>query len=308
LRFFSDHSFGKRYALRGGRYVGYSPQLDPERQMIYFGCPTMGKLGEICMVGMDGQQLTVLTNTEYYVGQPALSLDGTKIAFVAEPGHSAPSIHVLELNSGQIQRITRPAFRDDSPLFSPDGQRIAFARHMSPDADAAWSREIFIAAVDGTAEQRLTHNAVAETPIAFSQDGKHLYFAGVDADLLNRRFEVRNDLYRMEIETGDVEMILPLKTRGAAMAVSHDEKFVAYVDDRDFAYDVFLYDLEASEVRQLTRLGGLIQSVSFARGRNDLITCEIEPRRGHPQSIADIMVIHVIGPEVVRISWSSERE
>jgi dipeptidyl aminopeptidase/acylaminoacyl peptidase len=306
VTFASDHSYGKRYASRGGRYGGYSPVLDPERQIIFFGCPTAGPLGEICTIGVDGQQLMSLTQTDYYVGDSSLSFDGEKLAFVAEPDHSAPAIHMMDLNTRQITPITRPAYRDRSPVFSPDGQWLAFTRHMSSDADAMWSEELFIIRVDGTGERRLTANTVSESPVAFSGDKRHLYFIGVDADLLSREHRVSYDLYRIDIESGDVELLLPLKLRGGPVAMSQDGKYLAYVDDKDepFAYEVFLHDLETSEVTQLTHVGGFIQSVSFARGRNDLLTCAVEPKGGHKKSIADILVIEASEPKVTRINWS----
>ncbi len=72
---------------------------------------------------------------------PAWSPDGTRLAFV-ELGDRESAIAVLELETGEVARLTDPADRARTPAWSPDGGQIAFTAGTS-------DYDIWVVDVDG---------------------------------------------------------------------------------------------------------------------------------------------------------------
>src|SRR5262249_44896496 len=69
-----------------------------------------------------------LTNFPDSVTQPALSPDGRMLTFVRGPGSftTAGQIYVKLLPDGEPKQLTNDSLRKMSPVFSPDGSRIAY--------------------------------------------------------------------------------------------------------------------------------------------------------------------------------------
>lgn len=74
-----------------------------------------------------GARMRLLLSVDGAVSDPALSADGKMLAYVAsEGGHS--DLYIARTAGGGKVRLTDDAVRDSHPAFSPDGERLAFAR------------------------------------------------------------------------------------------------------------------------------------------------------------------------------------
>ena len=119
----------------------------------------------IYVVSPDGGQPRKLTDDG--IG-PDWSPDGTRIAFTSyrdrlgqtcfhECGTSG-EIYVVEVKSGEVERLTKSEANDGSPAWSPDGRFIAFASDRSnPEAH---ENEIYVMTSAGTDVRRITDNSV----------------------------------------------------------------------------------------------------------------------------------------------------
>lgn len=107
--------------------------------------------------------------------EPALSADGSKIAFVRGPGDQS-ELWVMNLPDGTPHAIVRipnsegGAFGPGTPRWSPDGTRIAFA---FAEGSTTW---VAVADADGSHLRKLSSNLAA---YAFSAD-ETLFFSVVD--------------------------------------------------------------------------------------------------------------------------------
>ena len=63
----------------------------------------------------------------------------------------------MDVESGNISRLTHNVVRDDQPVWSPSGNSIAFVSYLDGDA------EIFVMEADGGGQQRLTNNEAEDT-------------------------------------------------------------------------------------------------------------------------------------------------
>ncbi|HUO85950.1 MAG TPA: LpqB family beta-propeller domain-containing protein [Thermoanaerobaculia bacterium] len=124
---------------------------------------------------------------------PALSPDGTMLAFAwSGPEGDDYDLYLLPLAGGMPRRLTAGPAEDKNPGWSPDGERLAFVRA------AGAASGIYVVAVDGAGVRKLTATSSGDVPdLAWSPDGRHLYFADRDAgggpmrierlDLVSRR-------------------------------------------------------------------------------------------------------------------------
>ncbi len=98
---------------------------------------------------------------------PAWSPNGRKLAFVG----NRRSIYVLDLGSGNLERITDDDVFLESPAWSPDGTKMVFVKAHGGN------KEIYVRDIDGGNQQRLTRNGVADESPCWSPDGTKIAFA-----------------------------------------------------------------------------------------------------------------------------------
>ena len=130
--------------------------------------------GQLAWVDRKGEQREA-------VGEPAdiaatsLSPDGRWLAMTMGQGSSsAYDIWVRDLVRGVTSRLTFSEEGDASPVWSPGGDRIAYAS----ERDGNW--DLAVKAVGGTGEAEILLEAEGrQYPISWSPDGKHLLYHNV---------------------------------------------------------------------------------------------------------------------------------
>ena len=140
-------------------------------------------------------------------GLPVWSPDWRRIAFVQQRGASRgypvygrhSDIYVINADGSGRRRLTRSPQNDSDPVWSPDGQKIAFVRVDRGLAD------IYVVNADGSGLRRLAH-AIAFTPMpggsgggwranpAWSPDGRRIAFVS------NRRGNF--DIFVVNVDDG----------------------------------------------------------------------------------------------------------
>ena len=111
------------------------------------------------------------------LGEPALSPDGRLAVvpvtrFDVGENRSNTDLWLVPLEVGAVRPLTTDAAADTSPVFSPDGTRIAFVSKRGDDKES----QIYVIAVDGGEARRITNVATgADTPKWFP-DGKRIAF------------------------------------------------------------------------------------------------------------------------------------
>src|SRR5437870_718459 len=120
-----------------------------------------------------GGRLALLLSSEGEARSPALSADGKMIAYIAGDAGNV-NLYVRRVAGGDRIRLTDDAALKDDPSFSPDGDRIAFARRRP---DSTRPEICLIPALGGRAVPVIPD---ARTP-AWSPDGTRLSFIQVRA-------------------------------------------------------------------------------------------------------------------------------
>ncbi len=189
---------------------------------------------------------------------PAISPDGNTILF-----NYQGDIYKVNANGGQAVPITLSESYEYNPVWSHDGQQIAFA------SDRYGNFDVFVMAASGGEAKRLTYHSTNEVPSDFSNDDKKIIFSGVRQDLhTNVQFPsgVMAELYSVPTTGGRVSLELTSPAHNATYSpdgntlIFHDRK--GYENDwrkhhtSAVTRDIWSYDLSTKEYKQLSRFNG----------------------------------------------------
>ena len=171
----------------------YQPAYSPDGQNVAFYSDRDGSW-EIYVMNKDGTGQTRLTNNGKDDWNPAFSADGDKIAFVSNRDGADFEIFVMNAtdnnndgNGDNLKRLTDNSADDIHPVFSPDGQKIAFSSDRDGDS------EVFVMTVNGSGQTNLTKNAVSDSQPAYSPNGQKIVFSSDRDDPLGEVYVMDKD-------------------------------------------------------------------------------------------------------------------
>ena len=184
---------------------------------------------DIYLINADGTGLTQLTysDSDVYNYQPALSPDGTRVAFATFQGSQA-GISIIDVDGSGLRTLTTNNLtRDTEPAWAPDGSKIAFVRGFDPTSEGVANLtdcgpvQIYVIDVDGVFNPiiNLTPDQNATDP-AWSPDGTRIAFASNQYG--------NYDIYSMTSEGTDVQRLTWTDEQEAEPTWSPDGKSIAY--------------------------------------------------------------------------------
>jgi Tol biopolymer transport system component len=159
-------------------------------------------VNDVFTMRADGSDVTKLTDSVGFSGDPAYSPDGELIAFDADrgirsgdPGWTSAnpdlSIYVTDATDGHpTRRVTTPpaGSSDTEPRFSPDGRKLVFTRFRGGSSVESGRRSprtagdtsaVFVVRVDGTRLRRITGWGARTGQADWSPDGGRIVFEDV---------------------------------------------------------------------------------------------------------------------------------
>ena len=192
---------------------------------------------------------------------PAISPDGSQIAFTYKG-----QIYVVSTRQGGGE-FARSVTSDDSyacyPVWSPDSKTLAYA------CDRFGNFDIFTVPASGGVPTRITTHSAHETPFAFSNDGRSIYFGAAISDAAESALFPKGsmeELYRVSIRGGRYERVLG--TPAQWICLDNDGKSFLYQDRKggenewrkhhtsSVARDIWNYDTVSGKHTRLTTWEG----------------------------------------------------
>ena len=198
---------------------------------------------------------------------PSWSPDGQQIVFSGSAG-GITDIYLYDLSSDVTTKLTNDKNADFQPVFSPDGRQIAFVTDKAPDTnfDLLKYSKFQLALLDLQTGRQTTlqifGDKVKHINPQYSPDGKYLYFIS--------DWDGFSDIYRLELEAGNVERITNVATgvsgitwSSPAMTVAQESGEIAFSVFDEFEFHVFTLTPE-----QMDERAEFVVAVEPGPGRN----------------------------------------
>ncbi len=219
--------------------------------------------GQIVIIGVDGKHSERLNSTWYntpgapgYAIEPAWSPDGSKLAFAGflnpkgtATNSSVPAstseIFVVNADGSGLIQLTSNNVNDESPAWSPDGRRIAFASNS----------QIYVMNADGTELRRLTHDNAFDTDPSWSPDGMRIVFSSDVGKIDN------SVIFSMNADGSGAAQLTSDPGYDIEPAWSPDGMKIAFAAKRDTThYGIYVMNTDGSEQSSVTDAEGWLLS------------------------------------------------
>ena len=227
------------------------PTWSPDGGSVIFPSLVIRGVAGLYMMDADGRNFRLLY--EGNAGSPRMSPGGTKILFEwRTPERPAiTDIFTLDVDGGNVRRLTNGDASSGSPTWSPDGREIAFVTKGEDGAQG-----IYVMSSDGEIDRRLTPEVTScrYFGIAWSPNGREIAYACWKVGDCTIR------MYVAEIGSGRVRKLTRgCETRDQAPVWSPNGKRIAFTayQNKDFGafhgkYDIYVMNRDGRMRRRLT--------------------------------------------------------
>jgi serine/threonine protein kinase len=158
---------------------------------------------------------------------PALSPDGTRIAFAAE-AQGNQDIWIRDLAHANNTKLTFDPGRDFAPVWSPDSKRIVFASNRAGHTD------LYEKNADNSGEERLLYKSEQnKLPSSWSRDSKYLLFQSLDP-------KTQQDIWVLSLDTLKPFVFLKTEFQEQAGDFSPDGHWIVYMSNASGGPQVYV--------------------------------------------------------------------
>jgi TolB protein len=241
--------FHKRFTVHSGqnptqRVVLRKRVFAPAKLIV--PCDRTGN-AQLYLMNPDGSAPVQLTKFEKGNSSGSTwSPDGKQIAFLASPTNDKTHVYVMNVADQTVRQLTIWAWNDAGVDWSVDGQLVIASEQDGKGV-------LYVMKADGSNQPtKLTPDGAEDLYPAWSPDGKKIAFAS------KRDGHQGFGLYLMDADGKNPRQIM--KTDGDASCLAAawhpDGKRIAYTESVGQALEIFLIDLDGSNKKQVTHLGG----------------------------------------------------
>lgn len=237
----------------------------------------------------------IMENTGFANYYPKFSPDGKKVAYLSNQtfDYARTSLFIYDLTTKKTDLVAAPVSSNFS--WSPDGKKIVFAeRTFPPTIDGISIFDIYEYTLSDNSIVKLTEDLRAYSP-AYSKNGEKLCFVvnkggslniyTSDKDGKNKKaltnfskgeqvynpefsadgnkvffefsFKDSRDIAVLDIETNNVELLFnDQNVDERNPVISEDGKKLYFCNDKTGIYNVYSYNFETKEIKQVTNVKG----------------------------------------------------
>ncbi len=201
---------------------------------------------EIYVMNADGTDQRRLTDNGALDGVPAWSPSGQRIAFHstrANPGPPPLAIDIFLMNADgtdqtQLTNLTGLGLGGAvDPVWSPDGQQIAFSSFAAP-------RDVFAINVDGTGLTNLTKHPARDADPDWSPNGREIAFTSSR--------DGNREIYVMNADGSEPRRLTFSAGIDERPAWSPDGREIAFASNRDGNFEIYVMHADGSAPTRVT--------------------------------------------------------
>jgi hypothetical protein len=232
---------GQHYETYGGVQVFIDNDIadgnvvGPRRDLVFDRKDTAPR--DIYAVGPDGiglRRLTAAASDDY---APALSRDGTKIAFTSNrSGHY--NLWVMNADGSDVHQVTNDIHYNGYPSWSPSGGQIVF------QSDRTGSENLWIVNADGTGLRRLTSTTRNDVRPTWSPGGATIAFTSDRSG--------NNDVWTISTSGQYLRRLTWRTAQDGDPSWAPDGSLIAFESNRTGNYEIFTVSPKGAGAKQIT--------------------------------------------------------
>ena len=168
------------------------------------------RLALLLLLAVCGEVTLAVENTPLWLVTPSISPDGRQVAFSYQG-----VLYIVPVEGGSARALTSGKSYSTSPVWSPKGDKIAFA------SDRYGNFDIYTINVDGSDLRRLTTISGSEIPQAFTPSGDSIIYTGAYIASKESAKFPRGwlaSLFRVSVKGGAESMMIPAPVQNAHFA------------------------------------------------------------------------------------------
>lgn len=205
-------------------------------------------MDQICIMNADGTGMRRLTTEKKRHYYPSLAPDGGSVVYTSFLEQNVYEIYILDLNNGNVDKLTDKLGVLNAPEISPDGTSIIFTR-----GDPATGKQRIMLMDRNGKDAR---NIVSGWDPTWSPDGKQILFAS------DR--EGGTQLFIANRNGTEPHRVTNLPSIRGRSDWSPDGQWIVTYSGPAWNREVYIMNVDGSNVRQLTPSGGNSQGPSFS--------------------------------------------
>lgn len=261
-------------------FYNTSPEISPSGDRIAFISNRDDYFSVYVMSAIDGSDVKKLidgTSTvdfeQLHLLTPGISWspDGKHIAIASKSG-ADDAINIINVESGEYEKL--PLARDGiySVQWSPDGENIAYVGNTTTQSD------IWVYNLESRTTRNLTADVFSDAQPSWARDGKSLFFVSDRNDQLSKAdrpedFDIythdyaQMDIYRIELPSGVITRVTNTPSAEESYPIMGPDNRLLFISDRNGINNLYVHDLETGEEYPVTNsLTGIYQLSLTADG------------------------------------------
>ena len=229
-------------------------------------------------------------------GQPAVSPDGRRLAFVRSPDHPLGDIYLASISGGEPRRLTFENQVITGIAWSEDGRSIVFSseRGATAGAGSLWRVGVGDSSAPARIDQVHGIGPRATWP-AIARRGRLLAYQEMFQD---------TNLWRVASGGGKPERVISSTREEILPAYSPDGARIAFASNRSGNWEIWTANADGSDVRQVTSFGGTPAANPHWSPDGRLIAFDHVCCEGN----WDVYTTTPEGYSLRRLTWSSARD
>nr|WP_076587125.1 Tol-Pal system beta propeller repeat protein TolB [Vibrio ostreicida] len=186
----------------------------------------------------DGYNERLVLRSKQPLMSPAWSPDGRKLAYVSfQSGQS--EIYMLDIYSGETEKLTSYPRHNGAPRFSPDGSQLAIVLSKTG------SLQVYTLDLKSRKLTQITRGRSNNTEPFWHPDGKSLIFTSDRGG--------KPQIYQVDLSVGSTHRLTWQGSQNLGGQITPDGRFLVMVNRSNTGFNLAKQDLETGAVEVLTK-------------------------------------------------------